>query len=879
MIRYFRYIFYGFLALLLLGTGFFYAYQDQIMDRLKKSLNEQLLVPVHTEKIELSIIRDFPNIQLKLTNVTALESSSFSRKGDTLLHLEELGVSFDLFAILRNEIKLIKCSASNGYIDLKINRQNQRNFEILKPDTSTSDFYLQLNKATFKEVLFQYRDARENQVLAFDLEKVSLSGNIDNDNFEAAFYGTFQVRDLLDHGNDYSFKYPLYVDVILSGSEGGDVLSITRGILTINDNLEFDLNGTLSQNYSRLQLKSEQLNLADLIKKLPPAFSSIKRDRIKKGFLDIDLIVLNESGKVSYHGMANLIGGMVKVDSSDIPLKIEFKNADFQSISHSNLNYLNAQIEQFNLNQVDFTAEGKCSFRWDRSLTFQLESQGNIDLSQINKRFETVYLDGNIAFDIKSNGYLNLEDTLTISSLNNIAIAGSASCMEVKLHSQELDINHLSSEVLFDNKKAALKTFRADINDLSVEGALLVEGWRRIIDGHPYESSYSGNLTIEELQLERYLVSDDTGSVELTDVLNYDLNIHTRIRHFSMDKFQGSNAHGYLRTEEGRLFIDDFSMEALEGFARANIEMSRGLSGGARLQSEGILEGIDINQLFYEMNNFGQQAIVDKHLSGKGNALFEASLELDSNYRVMLPSIEVEADITIAKGEVKEYAPLYSIPKAIEEQPLVGLFIKLDDFEQKLHHIYFKDLNNHITVRDEVVSIPAMSVSSSALDIDLQGNHSFTNQVDYYIRFNLKDVLIKKKNQQTEFGWIKDDGTGNQMMFIHVYGDGDDPKVELDKESSRKYRNSEIKKRMDEALDVLKFKNSQTDTVDVEATPISAEIDTTLFFEALDTKPDSVDVQPKDTVKDNNLIRKILGPKKDTARSSLDDWDFEEDDL
>ena len=261
------------------------------MDRLKKSLNEQLLVPVHTEKIELSIIRDFPNIQLKLTNVTALESSSFSRKGDTLLHLEELGVSFDLFAILRNEIKLIKCSASNGYIDLKINRQNQRNFEILKPDTSTSDFYLQLNKATFKEVLFQYRDARENQVLAFDLEKVSLSGNIDNDNFEAAFYGTFQVRDLLDHGNDYSFKYPLYVDVILSGSEGGDVLSITRGILTINDNLEFDLNGTLSQNYSRLQLKSEQLNLADLIKKLPPAFSSIKRDRIKKGFLDIDLIV------------------------------------------------------------------------------------------------------------------------------------------------------------------------------------------------------------------------------------------------------------------------------------------------------------------------------------------------------------------------------------------------------------------------------------------------------------------------------------------------------------------------------------------------------------------------------------------------------------
>ena len=876
--RYIRYVLYAFLALLLLGMGFFYAYQDEILERLKMSLNEQLLVPVYSDKIELSILRDFPNIQLKLTNATALESTSFSKKGDTLLHLEELGVSFDLFTILRNEIKLVKCSASNGYINLRIDRQSRRNFEILKPDTQTHDFNLQLNKATFKEVALLYEDVRENQVFAFDLENVTLAGNIDNDNFEAAFYGTFQVRDILDHGNDYTFKYPLYADVILSGSEGGDVLAISRGILRVNENLEFELNGTLSQNYSRLQLKSERLNLADLIQKLPPAFASIKKDRIRKGFLDIDLIVLNESGKVSYRGMANLNDGMLKVDSSGIPLKIEFKNADFQSMNHSNLNYLSARVEQFNLNQDVFSAKGKCSFRWDERLTFQVESHGHLELSQFNDKIEDLNMEGSVAFDIKSNGYFHLADTFAISSLKNISLAGSASCKNVNLNSKELDIHQLNSGVLFDNNKAALSDFQANINDLSVEGSLLVEGWRNILDGHFNAPSYKGNLTIEHLQLERYLVSDDTSSVELSDVLNYNLNLQTSIRNFSLDKFNGKNAQGHLRTENGRLFIDDFRMEALGGVASADVEMQRGSFGGARLASKGILEGIDIQRLFYEMNNFGQQAILDRHLSGKGNALFEASLELDSDYKVVLPSVEVEADVTIAEGELIEYEPLYSIPKIIEEQPLVGLFIRLDEFEKKLHHIYFKDLSNHITVKDEIVFIPAMSVSSSALDIDLQGKHSFTNEVDYYIRFNLKDVLIKKRNQETEFGWIRDDGTGNQMMFIRVFGNGADPKVELDKERSRKYRNSEVKKRMEEALDVLKIKKSGTDTVVVDEPPVSAEIDTTMFFEALDPKSDTTMKPSQDTIKENRR-RKILGPKKDTARSNLDDWDFEEDDL
>ena len=103
----------------------------------------------------------------------------------------------------------------------------------------------------------------------------------------------------------------------------------------------------------------------------------------------------------------------------------------------------------------------------------------------------------------------------------------------------------------------------------------------------------------------------------------------------------------------------------------------------------------------------------------------------------------------------------------------------------------FEQLSNTLIIRNGVITIPQMSISSSALDIEVSGKHTFENQIDYRFGFRLRDIKEKKTS---EFGEIIDDGTGIRV-FVRMFGSMDDPNVEWDgesrKEQARKNREEE----------------------------------------------------------------------------------------
>ena len=91
------------------------------------------------------------------------------------------------------------------------------------------------------------------------------------------------------------------------------------------------------------------------------------------------------------------------------------------------------------------------------------------------------------------------------------------------------------------------------------------------------------------------------------------------------------------------------------------------------------------------------------------------------------------------------------------------------------------------------MTIPQMSISSSALDIELSGQHTFDNKIDYRFGFRYRDI---KEKQTSEFGEIVDDGTG-MRIFVRMYGTMDNPIIEWDRvsrrEQAKEYRENEKK--------------------------------------------------------------------------------------
>jgi hypothetical protein len=129
-----------------------------------------------------------------------------------------------------------------------------------------------------------------------------------------------------------------------------------------------------------------------------------------------------------------------------------------------------------------------------------------------------------------------------------------------------------------------------------------------------------------------------------------------------------------------------------------------------------------------------------------------------------------------------------------------------------LKDIAFASLENNITIKNSLVTIPKMEIASSVLDMNISGTHSFDNVIDYRFDFKFRDLIASEKN--SEFGEVIDDGSGIRL-FLKMYGTLENPILEWDKEKKKKstqeYRQEE-KKQIKEMLktEFGAFKNDTT---------------------------------------------------------------------
>ena len=77
-----------------------------------------------------------------------------------------------------------------------------------------------------------------------------------------------------------------------------------------------------------------------------------------------------------------------------------------------------------------------------------------------------------------------------------------------------------------------------------------------------------------------------------------------------------------------------------------------------------------------------------------------------------------------------------------------------------------------------------MEVNSSAVDLSVNGKHSFDNDYEYHVKVLLSEILSKKRRRNkktvTEFGAIQDDGLGRTSMLLKIVNKGEDVKVSYD---------------------------------------------------------------------------------------------------
>lgn len=93
--------------------------------------------------------------------------------------------------------------------------------------------------------------------------------------------------------------------------------------------------------------------------------------------------------------------------------------------------------------------------------------------------------------------------------------------------------------------------------------------------------------------------------------------------------------------------------------------------------------------------------------------------------------------------------------------------------------------------------ISKTEVHSSAMNISLEGTHSFTNEIDYRFSILMSELLARKpgksKEIDDELRFVENDPENKRTVFIRMTGTLDYPKFNYDRKAAKEKIKEDIK--------------------------------------------------------------------------------------
>src|SRR5690606_5484371 len=241
------------------------------------------------------------------------------------------------------------------------------------------------------------------------------------------------------------------------------------------------------------------------------------------------------------------------------------------------------------------------------------------------------------------------------------------------------------------------------------------------------------SLLCNRLELNELLLTEE--KVEEEDDEEYLFNISDRLRinltaevdSLSFRRFSFTDCSAKIQIKDRQMQVEQFHFKSMDGEVRGNLLIDGRRDDKLSISSHSQLKNIDIQQLFYDMDNFGQTAISHENLRGLATADIKFRADWSPKLEINTSSLEVESELLIEKGRLIAFKPLHSLSKYIELEAL--------------QDIHFSSLQNSIQIKDRKVYMPRFEIISSAIDFSLEGTHDFDNMIDYRMTLILDRVL------------------------------------------------------------------------------------------------------------------------------------------
>ena len=707
-----------------------FLFSDRIAARVKTEVNSALEARVDWRDAGLSLFGDFPNLTLRLDDLSIAGKRLFV--GDTLARIHRLGVVLDLGSVLRNyrggdAIVVRSVALERPVIALKVLDDGSANWDITKKSAATaqpasSPFKVSLRALDISNATISLDDRKSRLFASLVGFRQSLSGDFATDLFTLATQA---------HGDSVTVRfagipYLNHVALDLAADVNADMrnkkFTLAKNQIRLND-LRLALTGSAIMRGDNVALdlsfNTPRTDFRHILSLVPAIYMRDFQKLKTAGVLTLSGQVKGDYGEKAFPSFvvkANVANGAFQypdlpLPARDIALDLLLRNPG------GDVDSTMVRLDRFHAAIGGQPIDGALVLRTPISdPDVDLRLTGKLDLADLRKTVKLASvkeLTGKIDADVAVRTRMSYVDR---KQYDRIAARGNLGVRDLSLKSADLprDVAVREAALQVSPQRADLRSFSAQIGSSDVQLSGYLENLLPFaLRGDPLR----GNATFvsQRFNLDEWKSDDSLTIIQVPG--NIDFGLQATIGELIYGKLTMTNARGGLRVKDKRATLENFAMNTLGGSIGVSGFYETVDSVRPAFDTQVQLKSVDIPSAFAALTTVQMLAPVAKFARGN-----------------------VSTDLHLAGALGKDMMPLFNVldgkgalrtsDLVIQGLPVLGKIADAVKLEQ-LRNPTLDSLRASIRIQAGRVQVNPFSVRAGRSALQVAGSHGFDQTLQY----------------------------------------------------------------------------------------------------------------------------------------------------
>lgn len=723
---------------------------------LKKTINENLNATVNWEKLDLSLIRSFPNASLQLKNFSVINKLPF--EGDTLISGKNLALDMGIKQLFKSkDLKIDGISLDEAFVNIKVDSLGNANYNIMaaendSPKTasgSDENFTLELQQYEIKNSRIRYSD--ETMKTHFILNEFHHrgKGDLSEDISKLDTYTETRASFIMD-GTEYLSNHKIALDAVFEIDLKNQKYSFLDNEAKINE-LPLVFTGFIQLHEDNtevdLSFKTPSSDFKNFLALIPAEYVKQISDVQTTGDFIVD-------GKLVGFVDDDHIPTMdIKIQSNnasfkypDLPKKVDQISLDLLVKNETGLmkdTYINFPNITFRIDNEPFQMSGNARNFTENPL-INLDIHGTINLANLSQIMP-------LEMDQDLNGILKAAITATFDMnsvekehYQNIKFNGNASLTDFNYDAGFKERFEISkAEITGKPEIISLNTLDAKIGNSDIHATGNIENLisflmgKQNLKGRFAVNSNTFNISdfmtnefaaqeekpkeLQKNQSSQSSLSQEE-TIKIPGFLDAILDFH--IQNVLYDNIQLKNAKGTAAILDETISIRNFTSDVFGG----TIALSGNVSTKTQVPTFAMnlnLNQIDIDQSFEKLELLQFLAPIAKALQGHLDTNFDLKGNLTKDFT---------PDLTTLAGNVM--AKILTAKVNPEQAPLLASLGEKIPFLD-LNQLSLQNLTTHLTFDNGNIAVKPFQFDYKDIVMDVEGAHGLDKSMNYKLNIDV----------------------------------------------------------------------------------------------------------------------------------------------